>query len=203
MPTQTITSPTLAEADILSDVYDLLAYVCDNVPIIRGNQSREVLPSDDDFIIYTPLYKKRVGTNIRTFNAKGVPDPVNGSYNDKALFMVDIQVDCFGENASNYATMINLFAHSIVCRDWLVNQQSNIRVAQCSDPTQIDFIDDTRQYCSRYMVTLSICFDSALIMGIPWFEDVKFKGTKIDPETGKLTPPSRSGLVNVDVFFKP
>ena len=54
----------LAEADIMSEVYDFLAHVCENVPIIRGNQSREALPSDDDFIIYTPLYKRRVGTNV-------------------------------------------------------------------------------------------------------------------------------------------
>ena len=193
----------LAEADIMSEVYDFLAHVCENVPIIRGNQSREALPSDDDFIIYTPLYKRRVGTNVRIFNAEGVPDPVNGSYNDKALMIADIQVDCYGENANEYVTKINLFAHSIVCRDWLVSQGLNIRVCQCTDPQQIDYVDDTEQYCSRYMVTLSICTDSALIMGIPWFEDVQIKGTTIDPETGKLTPPSRAGLVDVDVFFKP
>ena len=85
MPTQQPTV-TLSEADILSEVYDLLAYICDGVTIIRGNQSREVLPSDDDFIIYTPLYKKRVGTNINSFNAKGVSDISNGLYDDKALF---------------------------------------------------------------------------------------------------------------------
>ena len=176
----------LAEADIMSEVYDLLTHICENVPTIRGNQSREVLPSDDDFIIYTPLYKKRVGTNIHTFDGAGVPDDKNGDYSDTALFITDFQVDCFGENAGDYASMINLFAHSIICRDWLVSKSMNIRVAQCSDPTQIDFIDDTRQYCNRYMVTLSICHGSALGVGVPWFEDVTFKD-----------------IVNVDVKFKP
>ena len=176
----------LAEADIMSEVYDLLAHVCDTNQIIRGNQSREVLPSDDDFIIYTPLFKRRVGTNIHTFEAVGVPDEQNGHYDDTALIMADIQIDCFGEDANEYATKINLFAHSIVCRDWLISQNMAIRVAGCSDPQQIDYVDDTRQYCNRYMVTLSICFNSALVQGVPWFEDVTFKE-----------------IVNVDVKFKP
>ena len=192
----------LAEADIMSEVYDFLTHVCENVPTIRGNQSREVLPSDDDFIIYTPLYKRRVGTNVHTFDAVGVPDEKNGDFNDTALFMTDIQVDCFGENAMEYATKINLFAHSIVCRDWLVSQNLNIRVCNCSDPQQIDFIDDTRQYCNRYMLTLSICHGAGVTAKTPWFEDVQIKGTTIDPSSGELTPPSEAGLVNVDVFFK-
>ena len=192
----------LAEADIMSEVYDFLTHVCENVPTIRGNQSREALPQDDDFIIYTPLYKRRVGTNVHTFNAVGVPDKSNGDFNDTALFMTDIQVDCFGENAMEYATKINLFAHSIVCRDWLVSQNLNIRVCNCTDPQQIDFIDDTRQYCSRYMLTLSICHGAGVTAKTPWFEDVQIKGTTIDPSSGELTPPSEAGLVNVDVFFK-
>ena len=192
----------LAEADILSEVYDLLAHVCDTNQIIRGNQSREVLPSDDDFIIYTPLYKRRVGTNIHTFEAVGVPDEQNGDFSDTALFITDFQVDCFGENAGDYASMINLFAHSIICRDWLISQNMNIRLCNCSDPTQIDYIDDTRQYCNRYMLTLSICHGAGITNKTPWFEDVQIKGTTIDPSTGELTPPSEAGLVNVDVFFK-
>ena len=200
MPTQE--PMALAEADIMSEVYDFLTHVCENVPIIRGNQSREVLPSDDDFIIYTPLYKRRVGTNMHTFEAMGVPDGQNGDFSDTALFITDVQVDCFGERANEYATKINLFAHSIVCHDWLVSQSLSIRVCSCTDPQQIDFIDDTRQYCNRYTLTLSICHGAGVTSKTPWFEDVQIKGTTIDPATGELTPPSEVGLVNVDVFFK-
>jgi hypothetical protein len=176
----------LAEADVLSEVYGLLAYVTSLDNIFRGNQSREVLPADDNFVIYTPIVKRRVGTNVKTFNAKGVPDSANGTYGDKSLVLVDIQIDCYGENANEYAQMINLFAYSIVCRDWLVSQNMGIRVCNCTDPQQVDLIDDTRQYCNRYMVTLTVCFDSNLLMGIPWFEDVTFKD-----------------IANVDVKFKP
>ena len=200
MPTQE--PMTLAEADTMSEVYDLLTYVCENVPTIRGNQSREVLPSDDDFIIYTPLYKRRVGTNVHTFEAMGVPDGQNGYFSDTALFITDVQVDCFGERANEYATKINLFAHSVVCHDWLASQDLSIRVCDCTDPQQIDFIDDTRQYCNRYMLTLSICHGAGVTSKTPWFEDVQIKGTTIDLATGELTPPSEVGLVNVDVFFK-
>lgn len=202
MSTQTIQPPTLAEADIMSEVYDLLAYVCENVPVIRGNQSREVLPSDDDFIIYTPITKKRVGTNIHTFNADEAEDDENGEFSDIALFVTDFQVDCYGENANEYATKLNLFANSIACRDWLVCNDMNIRVCQCTNPAQIDFIDDTRQYCNRYMITLSICHDAGIIQEAPWFEDVQIQGTTIDPATGELTPASEAGLVNVDVYFR-
>ena len=186
MPTQN--PMTLAEADVLSDVYDLIAHVTaiNGNNIIRGYQSREVLPSDDDFIIYTPLFKRRVGTNVRTFDASGMKDNENGQYNDTALVVLDIQIDCYGENASVYATMLNLFAYSIVCRDWLKSQNMDIRVCGCTDPQQMAIVDDTEQYVDRYMITLSVCFDSSLCEGIPWFEDTTFKD-----------------IVNVDVKFKP
>ena len=41
--------------DFMADVYDLLYYVTGNSQIFRGNQSREVLPKDNDYIIYTPI----------------------------------------------------------------------------------------------------------------------------------------------------
>lgn len=203
MPTQN--PMTLAEADVLSEVYDLIAYVTDinSDNIFRGYQSREVLPSDDDFIIYTPLFKRRVGTNIRTFNGAEKLANQDGEYNDTALFVHDIQIDCYGENASAYATLLNVFSHSGQCRDWLISEDMDIRVCGCTDPQQMAIVDDTEQYVNRYMVTLSVCVDSAVSQEISWFDDVNIKGTTIDPATGKLTPPSEAGLVDVDVYFKP
>jgi hypothetical protein len=202
MPTQ---NPTLLEADFMDEVYDFLAYVTSvgEGRIFRGNQSREVLPDDDSFIIYTPILRKRIGSNIVNFDAADCDDDTNGAYNDSALIQVDIQVDFYGENAQDLAQGLEVFSHSTLCRSWLVSQGSAIRVLYCSDPIDATYVGETDQYATRWMVTLSICFGSAVTNGQPWYEDVVFKGTHIDPNTGELTPPSQAGLVDVDVYFKP
>lgn len=200
----------LAEADVMSEVYDLLVYVTSLDNIFRGNQSREVLPADGDFIIYTPLFRERIGTNVVTFNAENCEDDENGTYTDAALVSLDIQVDFFGENASKLAQTLNVFIHSITCYNWLVANNYGIRVAKCTDPQQIDLIDDTRQFSKRWMVTISVEFSSDVIQapvegvggGVPWFEDVVFKGNAVDP-SGDPTPASKAGVIDVDVFFKP
>lgn len=203
MPTQE--TPTLSEAEYMDEVYDLILHVSgiDEGRIFRGNQSREVLPDDDNFIVYTPLFRKRIGSNIVSFDAENCEDNENGAYSDAVLTQVDIQVDFYGDDAQRMAQSLEVFAHSCLCRAWLVAQNYDTRVLHCTEPSDVTFIDDTKQYCPRWIVTLSICFGSSVENGQPWYEDVNIKGTHIDPNTGELTPPSEAGVVDVDVYFKP
>ena len=181
-------NPILTEADFQSEVFDLLAYVTgiEEDRIFRGYQSREVLPADDTFLIYTPILRKRIGSNLVTFDADDCDDDENGSWQDSALVQIDVQVDCYGEEAQAKAQGLEIFAHSSLCRNWLVKQGFGIRVLQCTEPVDATQVGETDQYLPRWMVTLSICFKSTLEQKEPWYEGFNFKGIK-----------------NIDVYFNP
>ena len=176
----------LSETDFMTAVNDLLIKITgiEQSRLFRGNQSREVLPADGEFIIYTPITRGRIGTNITSYGA--VEDDIYGDYADKVLVTVDLQVDCYGDTADNTAQKIEMFGRSELCNAWLKNNGYAIRVLTTTDPNDLTIVDDTRQYLKRFMLTMKICFTSELKNDVPWFDDVQITAIK-----------------NVDVFFKP
>lgn len=193
------------EPDFMVAVNDLIMEITniDQVRLFRGHQSREVLPADNDFIIYTPLFRGRRGTNINTFDAGQVEATADGDYADKVLVTCDIQIDCYGDNADKYAQGLETFCKSILCNSWLKTNGYGISVLYTNSPQDFTRVDDTAQYITRWSITLTVCFTYEVTNEVPWFDSVQLKGTTIDPETGKLTPASDAGVVDVDVFFKP
>lgn len=182
--------------DFMSDTFDLLNYITGNSQIFRGNQSREVLPVDNDYIVYTPILQKRIGTNIALLHADKVPDNENAPDTDTKLLQIDLQVDCYGEKAFAYAEGINTFAYAGRCNEWLKQQGAGIRVLYASDPLDGTLVDDTRQYITRWIVTLSICLPISVTDKIPWVEEIPVKATPEQLLAGGIY------LKNVDVEFK-
>lgn len=174
--------------DFMNELYDLIEHITElpDDHIIRGNQSREVLPSDDDFCIYTPLRQRRIGTNISELQADGVPDNQNAPNADKKLVQIDVQIDFYGENAYATSCGFETFCGSFQCNDWLTKYNKGIRVLYASDPVDLTYVDETEQYVERWTTTVSICTTSEYTKRIPWLEEVTLKAVK-----------------NVDVFFKP
>lgn len=187
--------------DFMSDVYDWLAYVTaiNGDRIFRGNQSREVLPEDNDYIVYTPITQKRIGTNIAVLHAEGVPDDENAPDTDTKLLQIDIQVDCYGDNAFAYSQGINTFAYAGRCNEWLAQNGAGIRVLYASDPIDGTLVDDTHQFIPRWIVTLSICIPVSNTDMIPWIEDVEIVP---NPQDATPTNPPGIKLKNVDIVYK-
>lgn len=160
--------------DYMSAVYDLIAYVTNinGNKIFRGNQSREVLPKDNDYIVYTPITQQRIGSNIEIMNAEGVDPSENAPETCSKLLQIDVQIDCYGDNGFSYAEGIEIFAHSGRCRNWLMQSNLPIRVLYASNPIDGTLVDDTRQYVPRWIVTLSICTTVSNMDMIPWIEKV-------------------------------
>ena len=188
--------------DFMGDVYDLLQYVTniDSNRIIRGNQSREVLPKDNDYIVYTPITQKRIGTNIAMLHAEEVEPTDNAPEQNSKLLQIDLQVDCYGDKAFAYAEGLETFAGSGRCNDWLIQNGAGIRVLYASDPIDGTMIDDTRQYITRWIVTLSICLTVSNTDSIPWIEEVE---VNVIPkaEDSPVPPIEQVGakVINIDV----
>ena len=190
--------------DFMADVYDLLYYVTGNSQIFRGNQSREVLPKDNDYIIYTPITQKRIGTNIATLHAEDVEPTDNAPEQNSKLLQIDLQVDCYGDKSFAYAEGLETFAGSGRCNDWLVQNGAGIRVLYASDPMDGTLVDDTRQYVTRWIVTLSICLTVSNTDSIPWVEEVEVNVVP-KAEDSPVPPIEQVGakMVNIDVVYPP
>ena len=190
--------------DFMGEVYDLLQYVTGNSNIIRGNQSREVLPADNDYIVYTPITQKRIGTNIAILHAEEVEPTDNAPEQNSKLLQIDLQVDCYGDKAFAYAEGLETFARSGRCNDWLIQNGAGIRVLYASDPIDGTMIDDTRQYITRWIVTLSICLTVSNTDSIPWIEEVE---VNVIPkaEDSPVPPIEQVGakVINIDVVYPP
>ena len=190
--------------DFMGEVYDLLQYVTGNSNIIRGNQSREVLPADNDYIVYTPITQKRIGTNIAILHAEEVEPADNAPEQNSKLLQIDLQVDCYGDKAFAYAEGLETFAGSGRCNDWLIQNGAGIRVLYASDPIDGTMIDDTRQYITRWIVTLSICLTVSNTDSIPWVEEVE---VNVIPkaEDSPVPPIEQVGakMINIDVVYPP
>lgn len=193
--------------DFMGEVYDWLVYVTgiDGGKIFRGNQAREVLPADNDYIVYTPITQVRHGTNVATLYADGVPSDENASETNAKLLEVDLQIDCYGEKAFAYAEGIENFAHSGRCNAWLQQNKMGIRVLYADNPFDGTLVDDTRQYVTRWITTLAICFPVSVTDKIPWIEDVVVTPNPgADSPTPVPSPDEREGvtLINIDVEYK-
>lgn len=190
--------------DFMGDVYDLLYYVTGNSQIFRGNQSREVLPKDNDYIIYTPITQKRIGTNVATLHAEGIEPTDNAPEQNSKLLQIDLQVDCYGDKSFAYAEGLETFAGSGRCNDWLVQNGAGIRVLYASDPMDGTLVDDTRQYVTRWIVTLSICLTVSNTDSIPWVEEVEVNVVP-KAEDSPVPPSQQKGdkLINIDVVYPP
>ena len=190
--------------DFMTDVYDLLYYVTGNSQIFRGNQSREVLPKDNDYIIYTPITQKRIGTNIATLHAEDVEPTDNAPGQNSKLLQIDLQVDCYGDKSFAYAEGLETFAGSGRCNDWLIQNGAGVRVLYASDPMDGTLVDDTRQYVTRWIVTLSICFAVSVTDLVPWIEEVEVNVVP-KAEDSPVPPIEQVGakMINVDVVYPP
>jgi hypothetical protein len=196
--------------DFMTEVNDFLMYVT-GIPqarLFRGNQSREVLPRENDYIVYTPISQKRIGTNVAILHAENVPDNENAPNTDTKLLQVHVQVDCYGSKAFAYAESIETFAGALRCNEWLQQSKMGMRVLYASNPIDATLVDDTRQYILRWVVTLSIEFEVSVTDNIPWIEDVVvIPNPQADlsppgPDAPSYTEPDGTKLKNVDIEYK-
>jgi hypothetical protein len=147
-----------------------------------------VLPSSGNYCIYTPIIRRRTGTNITTFDAAGVSPDQDGESRKDAMVAVDIQLDFYGPQAAELAQGLEIFVHSLDCLEFEKQNNLGVRVMQCTDPQDATRVDDTRQYINRWFVVITVSVLSTLTNQLPWFDGVDFE---------------LNDIKNVDVFFKP
>ena len=180
----------LTEADFMLALHGFISSATglDSARIFRGNQSRMVLPKKGAYCIYTPLFRRRRGTNLYKFDAVEKPDDKNGVDSLTALVLVDVQVDFYEENAAQNAQALEITSRSYYGTDYfkMLETPVEVRVVSSETPRNLTGIDASDQYAERWSVTIICEINSVWTTELPWFEDVTYKAFK-----------------NVDVFFPP
>jgi hypothetical protein len=178
----------LTEADFMAALHGFIQSVTglDGKRVFRGQQSRMVLPKSGSYCIYTPIMRRRRGTNAYAFDASDKPDDENGVDTMTALVLVDVQVDLYGADAAQNAQMLEIASRSYMGTNYFKASGVDVRVCTAENPRNLTGIDMSDQYEQRWSVTIVTEINSALTQDLPWFEDVTYRVFK-----------------NVDVYFPP
>ena len=198
---------SLTEADFMAALHGYISKVTglDGKVIFRGNQSRMVLPKKGAYCIYTPLFRRRRGTNLLHFNAEGMDDNTNGIDSLTALVLVDVQVDFYETNAAQNAQSLEIASRSYYGTEYFKGEKVDVRVVSSETPRNLTDIDASDQYAERWSVTIICEINSAWTTDLPWFEDVHFRRAVkvIPPGGGEPVTVYKDGFVNVDAEFPP
>jgi len=191
----------LTEADFMTALHGYIVAVTglDGGVVFRGNQSRMVLPKSGAYCIYTPIIRRRRGTNIYNFNAAGLPDDKNGADNITALILIDVQVDFYADNAAQNAQMLEIASRSYMGTNYFKASGVDVRVCTANNPRNLTGIDASNQYEERWSVTITTEINCGITQNLPWFEDVQFR--RVIPGTDP--PEYTDGIINVDAEFPP
>ena len=197
----------LTEADFMSALHGYISAVTglDGKRIFRGNQSRITLPKSGAYCIYTPILRRRVGTNRYTYNAEGCDDNTNGTDTITALVMIDVQVDFYDAGAAAYAQALEIASRSYIGSEHFKANNYDVRVVTAQNPKNLTGIDASNQYEERWSVTITAEVNASITNNLPWFEDFHFRRAVwvTPPGGGKPEKVYKYGIANVDVEYPP
>ena len=108
------------------------------IEVILGLDNRVPMPQSP-FIAMTPLFQKRLATNVDSFGVS--------SQSSEMSAQVDIQIDAYGPNALSWTTML-----STLLRDdtGCVALAPTCQPLYADDPKQMPLIDAEQQYEKRW-----------------------------------------------------
>lgn len=125
--------------DIVADFITPIVGECEQAQVNR------VPTPQDQFAILTPITFKRISTTRS--NEKG-------EYNE--VRQMDIQVDIYGEKASDRAVNLETLWSSSYAYDGITAINNKVAPLYSSDAMQSPFIDESKQWLERYIITLSL-----------------------------------------------
>lgn len=155
----------------LPDVYTALcsfiqSIVGTDVELAQGLGNRVSMPQGP-FIAVTAVSQSRLQTNIDTDFDGFYSDPQTpGTTSSDASMQLDIQIDCYGPNSHDWATMISTLmrdpygctALAPVCQPLYAD-----------DATMIPLITAEDQYLERWMLNAAIAYDPVTVTAQSFF----------------------------------
>lgn len=129
---------------------------CNANNILAGYNNKVVLPSSNDYIIFTVMNPTRIGTPIvRTTST--ADSASNTSYQD---YRLTVQIDFYGDFAFDRASdIINISRTEFLC-EFL--KPYGIQPIACEDARNLTGISGEQEYVERWMVSLELDYRDAV-----------------------------------------
>lgn len=184
---------SLTEDQIIDSIADFLEPVIGNC---FKSQINRVPTESGQFAMLTPLRFTRIST---TKSKKAIMNPeqyIGGAdgfntfnngvffadYNGEGLTEVrqmDLQVDIYGDDAAGRAVALETVWASAYAYDSLKDINDAIAPLYSSEAIQAPFIDESKQWLERYIVTLSLQVHITITVGQKYFNTVELTTERV------------------------
>jgi len=144
-------SLSVTEVETLRKIGDYLTALT-GAEVIRSKVNR-VPPPDGAYIAITRLFMSRLSTNRHETNA------IDETVTITEAIKYTVQIDCYGDSASNWANLISLTWRDGYACDAL---SPICHPLTCDDPKQIPIVTGEQQYLERWIVTVSVQYNPSI-----------------------------------------
>lgn len=156
-----MSAPLATVANTLTDVYTALGGFIVSMlglsagQVIQGYPNRTAMPVGP-FVAMTAMLKKRLRTNVDNFAGTISSPPAPGPVTSEMGQQVDIQLDVYGPQSSDWADiLVTLLRDNVAC----VALAPKCQPLYADDPIRSPLIDAEAQYEDRWIVTARIQYN--------------------------------------------
>jgi hypothetical protein len=155
-------TPSLTQAQVQAALRAfLLGILPQGVEVLIGQENRVPEPSSDNFVIMWGTLRKRLGTNVTSWDQTPGANPT--TQDNTEPMRLDMQLDFHGADSTDNAQVFAaLFRSSYACQFF---GSFGFSPDYCSDGQQMPFINGEQQYEDRW--TLSATFDANITVSTP------------------------------------
>jgi hypothetical protein len=129
--------------------------------IVQGYPNRVAMPTTPagyppGFVVMTGIAKKRLRTNIDNFAGTSQPAPAPGPVTSEQGQQLDVQLDCYGPNSSEWSDILTtLLRDNVGC----VALEPVCQPLYADDPIRAPLTNAEQQYEDRWIVTARLQYN--------------------------------------------
>ena len=151
--------------------------------VIQGQGNRVAAPNASNYIVFTPLLRQRLATNVTSYNSSG-GGLINQHTNVQST-QLPVQVDFYGPMSADLAQIVSTeFRDNDAC-DYFAASGLQVAPLFCTDPRQLPFSDEGDQVQMRWSTDLQIQIKPGVTLAQDFADSLNLN------------------LIPVDVFFPP
>lgn len=151
--------------------------------VVQGQPNRVAAPTATSYIVFTPLMRNRLATNVVKFSSSNAA--VLDQHTNVQSAMLPVQVDCYGPTSADLAQILSTEFRSQDAIDFFSAAGLEVTPLYTSDPRQIPFMDEGDQVQQR------------------WSTDVNLQIKVGVTSAQQFADAISTGLINVDAEFPP
>lgn len=137
--------------------------------IIQGYPNRVAMPPTvpptgypAGFVVMTAISKQRLRTNVDSYSSTSSPAPAPGPVTSEQGQQLNIQIDCYGPNSSEWSDILTtLLRDNIGC----IALAPNCQPLYADDPIRAPLTDAEAQYEDRWIITARLQYNPIVTTG--------------------------------------